>query len=60
MYIEGLCGTAYSREESSNFIALSVERVKEIIASNKKGEKIKVENEAAKEGTKSTKRQPRF
>jgi hypothetical protein len=45
---------SYSREESANFIALSVEKVKEIVEANKKGEKIKLENEVAKEGTKST------
>jgi cell fate regulator YaaT (PSP1 superfamily) len=45
---------AYSREESANFIALSIEKVKEIIESNKKGEKNKVETEISKEGTKPT------
>ena len=43
---------AYSREEAANFIALSIEKVKEIIESNKKGEKIKVETEIVKEANK--------
>jgi hypothetical protein len=40
---------AYNREGSSEFIALSVERVKEIIAQNKKGIKVKVESEEPKD-----------
>jgi hypothetical protein len=40
---------SYTREETTNFIALSVERIHEIIASNKKGIKVKAESDEPKE-----------
>ena len=43
---------AFSKEGNMNYIALSVERVKEIIELNKKGKVIKVESQEIKEGVK--------
>jgi cell fate regulator YaaT (PSP1 superfamily) len=48
---------AYSREESSNFIALSVERVSEIIETNKQNKKFKIEPEENKETGKVAKQE---
>jgi len=48
---------AYSREESSNFIALSVERVSEIIEANKQNKKFKIEPEENKETGKVAKQE---
>lgn len=43
---------AFSHEESSNFIALPVEKVKEALEANKKGVKIKIEQSESQESTK--------
>jgi cell fate regulator YaaT (PSP1 superfamily) len=48
---------AYSREESSNFITLSVERVNEIIEANKQNKKFKIEPEENKESGKVVKQE---
>jgi len=46
---------SFSKDEGANFIALSVEKVKEIIESNKKGIKPKIEAEEPKESNKVVK-----
>lgn len=40
---------SYSRDEAASFIALSAEKVKEFIEANKKGIKVKIENQENKE-----------